>query len=270
MAPPPEAYGLAADPEPNPPVENAFRPAEPPRGVEMPVSEASPVASMNETTCPKCDSPLSTAAVVCIQCGFNRKTGKQLKTISKRINRHWDTNGIPYWLRAGLFLVVAAGVCASAWWAFAEDREIAYWIMGVGVFFWALLFGTLHRVRIARQPDGRSVVTKQWFFCFLPLPATTVDLDGYRTIRLNRKPASFSDVGVIIFFMPLLLFGIVPALLLMWRLLESDFFTLEVAGAQRIDGTYDREPLPIYGGRSEKTLRAIGDTLEEVAGMRYG
>jgi hypothetical protein len=45
---------------------------------------------------------------------------------------------------------------------------------------------------------------------------------------------------------------------------------MEVTGVQGIDGVYDREPLPIYGGRSEKILRTIGDTLEEVAGMRYG
>jgi hypothetical protein len=268
-APPPEAYGFASEPEPSPPIPAGFRAVEPPVAAEPPASVAPVSPAEGEATCPKCDSPMVAVAVVCIQCGFNRKTGKQLKTVSKRIDRHWDTNGFPYWGRAALFIAVA-GLCASSFWAFEEDPGIASGIVGVGVPFWALLLGTLHRVRILRRSDGQAVVIKRWFFCFLPLPAATFDLKGYRTIRLQHKPANFSDVAVVLFFLPLLLFGVVPALYVMWRLLDGAYFTLDVTGTRGIDGDYEREPLPIYGGRSEKVLRAIGDTLEEVAGMRYG
>jgi hypothetical protein len=45
----------------------------------------------------------------------------------------------------------------------------------------------------------------------------------------------------------------------------AGLFTLEIRGD---DDFVD--PIRVYRGRSERTMRRLGDALEEIAGLRYG
>lgn len=54
-------------------------PAEAPKSVAVPVAPPAPVAS--QSTCPGCGAALSPGAVLCVNCGFNLKTGKKLAAV---------------------------------------------------------------------------------------------------------------------------------------------------------------------------------------------
>ncbi len=39
-----------------------------------------PYPTPEESTCPACGKPMEDDAVICIECGFNKKTGRKLAT----------------------------------------------------------------------------------------------------------------------------------------------------------------------------------------------
>ena len=44
--------------------------------------------NLSKITCPECSAELDSEAVICIQCGTNIKSGKQLKTKAKKTKVH--------------------------------------------------------------------------------------------------------------------------------------------------------------------------------------
>src|SRR6516225_11961521 len=87
-AEPSSVYGLKEDDEP-PTVVPATGAPRRAAGRKVPV----------EGGCLKCGAPMTPEAVVCVDCGFNRKTGKQLRTVSRRLEAYWYRRGPSYLVR---------------------------------------------------------------------------------------------------------------------------------------------------------------------------
>lgn len=61
------------------------RPAESPASASIPVaSTAVPVAAPAGAACPSCAASLAPNAVLCVNCGYNLKTGKMLSVVVER------------------------------------------------------------------------------------------------------------------------------------------------------------------------------------------
>jgi hypothetical protein len=66
----------------------------PPRLEESPASPAPTSSSAAGAACPQCGAAMSAVAVVCLDCGFNKKTGKHLKTVSQRAYFRWYSSDL--------------------------------------------------------------------------------------------------------------------------------------------------------------------------------
>ncbi len=256
-----DVYSLAPLEAPEP-AAGAIRPAEPaPPARDGP--KASPPASGPQETCPSCGSFVAPGAVVCIDCGFNRQTGKQLRTVSRRFQRHWDSGAFPFWARV-VVAAVLLPACAAP--LLTEEPDIG----GALLTAWALIFvpllGTLKRIIITRNPDGRAVLVLQSWVAFIPCGRRVTDLEDYPRIRLGAGAGTYDWAATLYLVLLFLLCGI-PGLIYALIRARTPRVTLEVVGDH---GGPDVEPVLVYRGSSEATMRQIGDTLKEVAGSHYG
>jgi hypothetical protein len=177
-------------------------------------------------------------AVVCLDCGFNRQTGKRLKTVSRRVTFRLYSGGLHPAARAAV-LAGLLGLFSIPLWSVPEIAEnaLSYLVYGTLAALLLLLLGTFHRRTVTTDPQGRPVLLKHTWFGFVPTGWSAVELRDYHTIRLTHalRPSG------------------------------AGLFTLEIRGD---DDFVD--PIRVYRGRSERTMRRLGDALEEIAGLRYG
>jgi hypothetical protein len=248
---------------------------------------AAPAGTGATDSCPNCKKPMQPEAVLCINCGFNRRTGKQLKTVSRRLESHWDTVGFPYWARLLVYvlflflapLLVSVLVLLIVNDPVAVQSIVKHATLGLVILLsWMLLcllaLGTLRRVTITRNVAGKALLIRQWWVGFLPVHRSTLDLERYTTIRLSAKHTVGLDLQSLL-FMLLFLFlcglpGVVYAMIRLSTTTRIGAFTLEIGGDADITGAEDVERIVICRERSEVGVRRLGDALEQIAGMRYG
>ena len=243
-------------------------------------------------TCPECGVAMAADAVICLDCGFNRKTGKQLKTVSKRIERTWYLGGlfeptvIVVFILTVLVLATVAFLSANlaATTDLVEDVRthqneaadlseyiiVAAVLVVIGTVLGALLLlGNFTRIRITRDRGGKPLLLRDRWLFFIPTGHATIDLDGYQLIKLGHKEGG-ANPSVIALLLCLFLCGLVPGLIFYLLLFRGSSFTLEVAGEHEGGYAPAVEPEVLYRGPSEVKMRAIGDALKEIAGLRYG
>jgi hypothetical protein len=217
--------------------------------------------------CPGCGRFLAPAAVVCLDCGYNRKTGKQHRTVSRRRERTWYLGGFT---SPPVILVVAALALFLVVVAFlSENRAAGIIWLAFGLIPMVLLLGSFTRIRITRDPDGRPVVIRDRWVAFLHFSHKEIDLEGYDMIRLGHQERA-GDPMLMGLLVCTILCGLIPGILFWLLLFRSSTFTLEIAG-EHVDGVPPLvEPEALYRGPSEVKMRDIGDTLKQFAGMHYG
>jgi hypothetical protein len=256
----PEVFAIVADDAARP----RLRPEPPSELVAaqpMP-SAVRPLDAAGSEPCPECGSALAPDAVLCIQCGFNRQTGKRLRTVSQRLTRHFQPQPPSYVPRLVIFcvftLVLRLLFLPSAG-KMGFPSTMLLWPVAWGLA--ALGLGTFSRLTLTRDRIGRPMLlTRQWV-AFLPGGRSERDLSIYTTIRLGHKPGG----SVLGFLLAFLLIGVFALLL------RRDTFTLEIAGELPRDRDDPHvEPVALYRGPSEERMKALGKALEEVAGLRYG
>jgi hypothetical protein len=229
----------------------------PPRRADSPA----PRPAGPQEPCPACGSAMASDAVLCIECGFNLKTGKRLRTVKQRFERCWDGSGFPLWGRLVAFGVLFA-VCLVP--LLFDSLELAALLFLVwGVVFVPLL-GIFKRVIITRNRAGKPVLVLRWFVFFIPCPPTVVYLgEGYERIRTGARVGAGVSLSVVLLF---LLCGI-PGLIYAIIRANQTVVTLEVAGSHTGEQV---EPILVYRGTNEATMRQIGDTLKSIGGLYYG
>jgi hypothetical protein len=256
-------YGVQEDPEP-PTVLPATKVPRPSAVPQVPL----------EAACPKCGAPLKPEAVVCVDCGFNRKTGKQLRTVSRRLEAHWYRRGPSYLVRLlvlALMLLVGAAVAV----ALLEDPDVppvALIVPMAWALVWVLLLGIMERTCVTRTAEGGAVLVRRQWVGFVPTGRTTLDLEPYTTIRPRTEPAGLDAqmvLGVLLLF---LLCGVPGLVYLAIRLAVASptWFVLELSGTADEYGLEEVLRRVVFRGPSEATMRRAGDALEQIAGMRYG
>jgi ssDNA-binding Zn-finger/Zn-ribbon topoisomerase 1 len=253
---PPTALTPAVEPSPGP----AAPPAPPP-----------PIPAAGDSQCPECNEPMAGDAVVCIVCGFNRATGKRLKTVSQRVARRWDTGNFPLPARLVVFFGLVGG-CFIPVLLNRNDPEaltLCLLIPAAGAALGGLLLGTFHRVTVTTDCQGTPILLQNGWIFFVPSSSFTLDLTDFRTIRLAHRESSAGPMALLLAF-GLCLLGGLPAILWSVHLLHGNLFTLDVLSRLDVDGGPMLEPFTVYHGRSEALARGIGDALEQIGGLRYG
>ena len=251
--------------------QDAIQPAQPRRS-EEPVA---PAPSGPGVPCPHCGALLAPEAVLCIDCGFNRKTGKQLRTVTERFERHWDGGDFPCWGRLVLCGILLAACAAPILIDLTEQAPTDFDLTALGIFLlviWGLillpLIGTFKRVTITRDLNGHPLLIRRWWVCLLPvLRSVTLLGEGYKRIRTGTRASLFGRSPLLPTLVLFLLCGILPGLVYLMLTGNRTVVILEIVPNH--DGP-TLEPILVYRGNNERTMRQIGDTLEAIGGLHYG
>jgi hypothetical protein len=157
----------------------------------VPAAAPPPSGDSDADSCPKCGKPMAPKAVLCIECGFNRNTGQQFKTKSKRRALHWGKS--PYtplrFLIAGGCVLAALGVILLALVGMHDDQSP--WIV-LGIELLPLgglvLAGTSDRYTVTRDAQGTPLLRHRSWFGFFPIRGTTLKLKEYDGLFLDYVP----------------------------------------------------------------------------------
>jgi hypothetical protein len=209
-------------------------------------------------------------AVVCIACGFNRATGRRLRTVSRRLALQWDS-GPPMAARAVFFFMLLAACFAPLLTLPNDPETLAVFLLipVAGAALGGLLLGTLRRLTVTTDPEGTPVALEKWWVGFFPLSENRINLSDFCTVRLTHGKGELGALGLLL-VIGLCLLGGLPAILWVMHALRQGVFTVGVVPRPGAAGEPSEEPLTLYRGRSERRARAIGDALEQIAGLRYG
>jgi hypothetical protein len=209
-------------------------------------------------TCPSCRKVLSPGAVLCVDCGYDFRTGRQLETAHERFEQAWDT-GLQLPLRLGLLAALefvclfVAALTGDALWGLA--------VFFAGSVFLVLLLGTYIKLHLVRTTKGKVLLTRTWCVCFIPAIRHQVNVRSYDRILID---ASGIDWGpILILVLMFLLCGIPGILLLAWRLNYGPArFHVYLKNDRR------REEFSLFHGADDKQMREVVETLEELTGLR--
>jgi hypothetical protein len=232
-----------------------------------PAGRRRPAAADPEDCCPGCGRFLAPEAVLCIDCGYNRQTGKRLRTVSRRMRRMWYLGGFSS--PASIVVVAVLYLFLIVLGFASESLAAGLLLLLAGAVPSVLLLGTFTRIIVTRDADGRPVVIRDRWAAFLRYSHAEIDLEEYRVIRLGHQDTALNLIVLGIMLL-LCFFGVIPGLIFWILLFRGSSFTLEIAGEHEGSVAPLVEPKVLYRGPSEAKMREIGDTLKEIADLRYG
>jgi hypothetical protein len=202
-------------------------------------------------------------AVLCIECGYNLKTGAQLETVYERFERRWNTGGMPWVVRLIAFgIVELLGLVLFLAVDSLESFLSISFLYGIGSVFWLFAWGYLAQIAITKNERGEPVLRQTTWLCFIPIGTKTVRLRRYEDIRLSHEPGGLNFlilVALFCFCMP----GAVLYLLMFLLGRGGATFTLKISEGHGL------EPEIVYCGISEAKMKDIAETLHSVAELRY-
>src|SRR5262245_33788467 len=209
--------------------------------------------------CPECDAPMERGAVLCVECGFDRRIGRRRKTKVKRMERDWTPPPGPIIRIAVLVVVVMiVGLICFAMLLGGVHPVVPGLILMSVVALATLAAGWYHTLHLRRDRKGALLLTRRTFFCFAPVGTTTVDLAKCEAIQIDAGDAGGgSGVGGGVFSAMLLIFmfGWVG-----YWIARSNNLTDQGSGrirfAIRLLSRPKRKPvLTLYSGANEEFMR---------------
>jgi hypothetical protein len=290
--------GRRADaPKPLRPKKAAAAPAEPRLSLDDPDDDEWGDGNPYEVTgglpspCPNCSREMAPESVVCVSCGFNRRTRKKIKKEYQPIARSWETD---WSLRTRIlaFLVIQGGssflgVLSAFLGADLKDFALSWFLSG---FMLAFLLGSYERIRITRDPKGKVELAKFWRFAFVPIPRRDVPVwqhEGIVTGKYlsagyfewivflgllisNELPVFLEVLSTIGFgemehpykIAALLLVGLIPPGLWWYFTIHKETFFVALCRDHGFPETY------VYKGWHEDQMNDVAETLRDASGLR--
>jgi hypothetical protein len=214
--------------------------------------------------CPACEEPLAPEAVLCINCGFDRRSGEQRTTRVKRLNLDFDV-GFPLSVRI-LLVVLLALVLAGAAVALVLANFPPAGVVGAalgGLLLAIAWLGTFYRLNLRRKKKGNLVLSKHWRFAFVSAGTYPMDLRNYDGVIAEAEVGT--SVFYILFAIASTILGIVigvnvgPSANAREGLSQGFVYNVYLRTA------YGRHRHRIYRGLSESTMHEIANLLIDVA-----
>jgi hypothetical protein len=223
--------------------------------------------ALDATACPKCGAALDAEAVLCIECGFDRRTGRSRTTKIRRFDRYWNT-GVPMPGRIAGMIVSALTISITCVVVVVRfELNPAFFMVGVlAVLLVSVVnLGTFSFLRLVRTKKGRLELTRDSYFAYFPLGRRTVDLARYEELRLEARTEGDSDgLGALANFSTLvflLSLGLLPAAILFVMNAAQVHMKLRMIGRQ------DRDTLVVYRGTDEDLMREIVEAIQESSNL---
>jgi hypothetical protein len=240
--------------------------------------------------CPRCRAVMERAAVLCIECGFDRRTGRALTTRVRRFERDWNT-GVPspgYIVGVIVSAVTLAAAAAVAMLFF--DMHPAFFVVGfVATVVGALAtVGTFNLLHLVRGKSGRVTLRRDRYFAFIPLGGKTVALEDCAEIQFRETRAleflaglTFVSTFVVGFACYMLTLLATAMLLGSWNLAHRLAFPVgclaggiwyayqasKVHMTLRLIGKRDRNTVTLCRGTDEVLMREIIEALQEASDL---
>jgi hypothetical protein len=215
--------------------------------------------------CPGCGKPLSEDAVLCVECGYDRRLGRRHGTRVKRLHESWRT-GMPLIARitAAVFSVPLMMLIA---YLVVEGLDLPRPLMLVGlvpgVLLAILCAGSFSTLRVSRSKKGRIELLRRSYLGFMPLSEVAVNPKRCEAIVIDTSPSLRTflgmaewDVWVILFN-----FGVVGLMLWTANTEGNRRFTLRLEGKRR------RDTLLLYCGTDDELMGEIVSVLQETTGL---
>lgn len=224
--------------------------------------EATPyvLADKDHPICPECTRPMEPGAVLCLRCGYNRRTRKKTQRTYEPIERTWD-NGLPLigrltWFAAmqgGHLFLLGIGVLVGYWKPFVVSWPFL-------ILLSAFLFGTYDRITIRRDRRGRATLIKRWHAFFIPLAPKATEIRGFEGVVTGQwDNPGFWEWFVWVTLLP---WGLIPAVIYYFLVIHQPYFFVGLA----LD--HGRAAVYVYRGRSGAQMGQISDFLCEAAELR--
>jgi ribosomal protein L40E len=211
-----------------------------------------------DQACPECDASLPGDAVLCIHCGYDFRTGKRRRTVSKRLDRFWY-GGMHLGLRLGILGLALMILLPVSVIIMTQEFLIGAGLAFVGTVFLVLIFGTFATVRVHRTKQGKTLLTKTSYFVFCPAITREVNLKRYAAVVIEHT-VGFGPIGIGI-MIGLVFLGVIPGLIWWYWAFTKDTFRVFLRGHRR------DEELTLYRGMSLAVVKDITETVQEVGGL---
>jgi hypothetical protein len=207
-------------------------------------------------TCPSCRKILPRGAVLCVECGHDFRTGRQLETAHERFEKRWEV-GPPLAIRLGLLIGLEC-LCLPAG-ALTREVSSGLALIFAGSVFLILILGTYIKLHLVRTGRGKIMLTRTWCICFIPAIRHQVNVRSYDVILID---ATRTDIAMLLFMIVLLFFGVCPGLI--W------WYILFTRVTYHISLRKDRlnQEFVLYQSMNDTKMRDIVDTLQDLSGLR--
>jgi hypothetical protein len=204
----------------------------------LPLSGPAPAGGITTTPpdCPACGKALSPGAVLCIECGFDLRTGDRRKTESRRFKRVWDRSlSVAARLPFSLILI--------GWAVFVlVERGQEFWLMELGLLVLAgavaAPYAHVYRIAIRRNRQGELILNLEHRIFYVPIARWSVPLRRYEQALTDHIEHYDHETRRTI-----------------------DTYFLDIVGPR----VKDRR---LYKGPDGDFMRELADALQYVAGLR--
>src|SRR5262245_8515931 len=190
--------------------------------------------------CPSCGADLPDAAVLCIDCGYDFRSGKKRQTVSRRIKRTIGSDPTtPGRITFAVVFVLGALAFMAVLPLFEVDPEdwgfYYFPTLSLLLLASAVGLGTGSRTVITRTRKGHPEMVQQSWICFLPTSTRHFDLEEWDGVYFDCVVSGDRT---------------------------PDLYIVELGRNNR------NEFATVYAGRSEQMMQALGEAIKDVAGLR--
>jgi hypothetical protein len=237
----------------------------PPGGgtVRVPMSagegEALGVADLSPT-CPSCRKVLERGAVLCVACGHDLRTGKQIEMAHERYDQKWDT-GLPMPLRLGLLMPLEIMCLLGGALLMSQDAFAGVCLIFAGSVFLALILGTYIHLHLVRTTRGKVWLTRTWYICFVPCIRHEVNVRSFDRILIDASGVDWASVITLVALF--LACGVLGVILLAWRIhFGPGRFHVYLRNDRR------KQDFSLYHSVDDQKMRELVETLHELTDLR--
>jgi predicted RNA-binding Zn-ribbon protein involved in translation (DUF1610 family) len=254
--------GPAPEPAAEEPAPPKARPAaEPPPTASLPgAEEGYRVTGPTEIHCPHCRKRLEPDVKVCPGCDYNLETGEKPDKLFEPFQERWEA-GLSFRRRMTWFLVCQGLTLPLGVTALFLTGSILDFLIGSATFaaLLAFLLGTYSRVDLARQENGKIILTQTWRIGFFELRPTKFRRNDYEGI-LTGTTYEVRGTDWIIFGLGIAS-GLIPGILFWYFAMQKLSYYVALAKDHGFPSVY------LYSGWSQKHSEDIAATLHEISGL---
>jgi ribosomal protein L40E len=210
--------------------------------------------------CPKCRSEMQPKAQLCLKCGYNQLTLRQVRRRFEPMQREWESER-SLGSRLGLLASAQAFHFFLGWIFFLGfdtfvPAIIAWFPLTALLVF---LLGTYDHILLKRDSRGRVKLVKTWRVCFIPLEPVVTNVRSYEGVVYGpwREPG-FLEWGILLM---LLFWGLLPGLIWYYNVFMTPQYMVALAR------NHGNPEVFVYRGRNVSQMNEMVDALVQMAGL---